>query len=283
MKKDSLFEAQNPLEERLGKSFFDKLPKTPGVYKMYGCKESLLYVGKAKDLRSRLFTYRRVNNDNSSRKVRRLVRMVRQITLEQLPSEEKALLRENELIRKYRPPFNRAKKAPETYYYISAVPEEETVIFDLRMHLREEHTDFTYGAFKGHRRVRRAMGALLRQLYIITHEIETPFELPVQLNRNLTPLHFQLNVEYDIRPLLLKLLQGASDELLYFFVDNHIRNNRLEAFIGKLILKDMEALRWFYRGCTRRNFEIREKLNLDDKPIPQEKLDDYLVQLAFKD
>lgn len=43
----------------------------------------------------------------------------------------------------------------------------------------------------------------------------------------------------------------------------------------------MEALRWFYGGYTHRNFEIREKLNLDDELIPQEKLDDYLVRLAF--
>ncbi|GAA5522175.1 nucleotide excision repair endonuclease [Aliifodinibius salicampi] len=281
MKTDSLFEAQNPLEERLGKSFFDELPKTSGVYKMYGCKKSLLYVGKAKNLRSRLFTYRRVNNDNSSRKVRRLVRLVRQIALEELPSEEKALLRENELIRRHRPPFNRAKKTPETYYYVSAVPKNKVVTFQLRMHLPEEHTEYTYGAFKGHGRVRRAMGALLRQLYITTHGLNTPFDLPGQLSQKFTPMYFQLELNRDKQLLVRDYLQGLSDELLYVVIDDHIQNNRLEEFIGKLILKDMEALRWFYGGCTHRNFEIREKLNLDDELIPQEKLDDYLVRLAF--
>lgn len=281
MKTDFLFDVQNPLEERLGKSFFDELPKTPGVYKMYGRKKSLLYVGKAKNLRSRLFTYRRVNNKNSSRKVRRLVQMVRNIELEQLPSEEKALLRENELIRLHRPPFNRAKKAPETYYYVSAVPKNKVVSFRLRMQIPEEHTEHTYGAFKGHARVRRALGALLRQLYIITYGLNTPFDLPGQLSQKFTPLYYQLELNRDNQLLVRDYLQGVSDELLDSVIDDHIQHNRLEKFIGKLILRDMEALRWFYSGCTHRNFEIREKLELKEKLIPQEKLDDYLVRLAF--
>lgn len=281
MKPDSLFKAQNPLQDRLGKAFFEDLPETPGIYQMFGREEALLYVGKAKNLRNRLFTYRRVNGENSSRKVRRLVRMIHHITYEQLPSEEEALLRENELIRTHRPPFNRAKKAPETYYYITVLPEGHTMTFDLRMHCREEDRHFTYGAFKGHRRVRRALGALLRQLYIIQHQIETPFALPVQLNRNLTPVHYQMRLNTKMQQLLKRYLEGRDDELLYRLVDSHQKHSRLEHFLGKLILKDMEALRWFYDGAARRNFEVCEKLDLEDLLIPQEKLDDYLVKWAF--
>lgn len=281
MKTDPFFEIQNPLEERLGKSFFDGLPKTPGVYKMYGCKESLLYVGKAKNLRSRLFTYRRVNNKNSSRKVRKLVQMVRRIALEQLPTEEKALLRENKLIRTHRPPFNRAKKAPETYYYVSAVPEDKFVMFQLSMQLPKVDTEYTYGAFKGHGRVRRAVGALLRQLYITTHRLDTPFDLLGQLSQKFTPLYFQLELSREKQLLLRDYLQGITDELLDAVIDQHIQHNRLEKFIGKLILKDMEALRRFFHSAPRRNYEIREKLELKEKLIPQGKLDDYLVRLAF--
>jgi len=64
-------------------------------------------------------------------------------------------------------------------------------------------------------------------------------------------------------------------------MEDHYRNNRLEPFIGKLILKDMKALRWFYEGAARRNFKIRNKLYLEDPLIPQDKLDNYLVKLAF--
>ncbi|SMO78802.1 nucleotide excision repair endonuclease [Fodinibius sediminis] len=279
----SFFEAENPLEERLGKAFFEKLPTAPGIYKMFGRGDHLLYIGKAKNLRSRLFTYRRASGANCSRKVWKLVRMVQHITLEQLSSEEEALLRENELIRRHRPPFNHAKKAPETYYYISAVPEREEIVFDLNMDLREKARGHTYGAFKGHRRVRRALGALLRQLYIMERLVGTPFDLPVQLTRSLTPVHYRLEVARPRHPLLHDYFYGSSDRLLYRIIEDHLDNSRLEKFIGKLILKDMEALRWFYDRAARRNFKIREMLGLGNSLIPQEKLDDYLVMLAFED
>jgi hypothetical protein len=59
MTAEALFESENPLVERLGNDLFNDLPRTPGIYKMYGSADRLLYVGKAKDLRSRLQTYRR--------------------------------------------------------------------------------------------------------------------------------------------------------------------------------------------------------------------------------
>lgn len=215
-----LFETGNPLEERLGKDFFDALPTCPGVYKMYSREEMLLYVGKAKNLRRRLFTYRRVTSSSGSQKTKRLVRMVRRIAIEQCSTEEKALLRENELIRTRKPPFNRAKKAPETYYYISAVPEGEALIFDLRMHRKEASPDNTFGAFKGPRGVRRALGALLRQLYVMERQIATPFLLPSRLLNRLTPLHYTLRATDQIQEQIRHFLGGESDQLLCTIVDH---------------------------------------------------------------
>ena len=54
-----LFDEYNPIEKRVGEHFFEELPKQSGIYKMYGSAGRLLYVGKAKNLRNRLFTYRR--------------------------------------------------------------------------------------------------------------------------------------------------------------------------------------------------------------------------------
>lgn len=52
----------------MGKAFFEQLPRKPGVYKIFGRSEELLYVGKAKDLRNRLLTYRRAKMGTISRK-----------------------------------------------------------------------------------------------------------------------------------------------------------------------------------------------------------------------
>ncbi|MGK7370034.1 MAG: GIY-YIG nuclease family protein [Candidatus Halalkalibacterium sp. M3_1C_030] len=285
MNSQPLFESDNPLQERLGESFFKELPKVPGIYKMYGSTGQLLYVGKAKNLRSRLLTYRRAKPGRESRKVIRLVRMIHSIELEEHPTEEKALLRENELIRNQKPQFNHAKKQHEAYYYLALRLEDKTIIADLRMHVRDKEKEVTFGAFKGHVTVRRGLGALLRQLYIIEHAITRPFDLPSQLLRKLTPMHYELPVDKvsgsEWNKAVRLFLEGRNLSLLYYIMDYAREQKLLESFIGKVILKDMEALKFFYDRCCRRNFEIIEALNLDTPLIPQEKLDDYLVRWAF--
>ncbi|NGP75433.1 GIY-YIG nuclease family protein [Balneolaceae bacterium YR4-1] len=280
-----LFESENPLTERLGEAFFDELPKVPGIYKMYGSAGRLLYVGKAKNLRSRLLTYRRARPGRESRKVIRLVRMIHALELEEHPSEEEALLRENELIRDHKPEFNHAKKQHEAYYYLVFREKTSKIITDLRMHVREDEKEYTFGAFKGHVTVRRGLGGLLRQLYIIEHNITKPFELPSQLLKKLTPLHYELSIDKLTGSDWMdsvRLFLGGDDSALLFKIMEHAREQKLlESFIGKVILKDMEALKFFFDCCCRRNFEINEILNLDSALIPQEKLDDYLVQWAF--
>jgi len=285
MNYNPFFESENPLTERLGAGFFEALPKVPGIYKMYGSAGRLLYVGKAKNLRSRLLTYRRARPGRESRKVIRLVRMIHAIELEEHPSEEEALLRENELIRNHKPEFNHAKKQHEAYYYLVFKAGNSEIITALRMHVREEEKEQTYGAFKGHVTVRRGLGALLRQLYIIEHTISKPFELPSQLLRKLTPLHYELPTDElagsdwiaDVR----LFLEGGDSRLLFNIMEYTREQKLLESFIGKVILKDMEALKFFYDRCCRRNYEINEILDLESPLIPQEKLDDYLVQWAF--
>lgn len=285
MNPQPFFESENPMNERLGDSFFDELPQTPGVYKMYGTAGQLLYVGKAKNLRSRLFSYRRAKPGRESRKIIRLIRMTQAIELEELPTEEEALLRENELIRELKPEFNHAKKQPEAYYYLAFKTEASFIITDLRMHVNESDRQQTYGAFKGHVTVRRGLGALLRQLYIIENKVTRPFDLPSQLLKKITPMHYQMRIstleKADWMPRVEAYLEGRSDEFLKTIVEHARSQNLLEAFIGKVILKDMEALKFFYDRCTHRNYEMVAKLGLDSPLVPKEKLDDYLVQLAF--
>lgn len=280
-----LFESENPLTERLGETFFEELPKVPGIYKMYGSAGRLLYVGKAKNLRSRLLTYRRARPGRESRKVIRLVRMIHAIELEEHSTEEEALLRENELIRSHKPEFNYAKKQHEAYYYLVFKHEPAGIITDLRMHVREEEKEFTYGAFKGHVTVRRGLGGLLRQLYIIEHKISKPFDLPSQLLKKLTPMHYQLPSDKlacsDWIDRVKRFLEGSDTGLLFNIMEHAREQKFLESFIGKVILKDMEALKFFFDRCCRRNFEIIEALDLKTTLIPQEKLDDYLVRWAF--
>ena len=103
-----LFPDPQPLVERLGRDFFRQLPEGPGIYLMRDASDVILYVGKAKNLRKRLCSYRVANPDRMLRRHLRLLHAVARIELQECPDESSALARESELLRTVRPKFNRA-------------------------------------------------------------------------------------------------------------------------------------------------------------------------------
>ncbi len=107
-----LFPDPQPLVERLGRDFFRELPECPGVYLMRDMSDVILYVGKARNLRKRLGSYRVANPDRMPRRHLRLLRIVARIELQECPDESTALARESELLRTVRPRFNRAGTWP---------------------------------------------------------------------------------------------------------------------------------------------------------------------------
>ena len=112
MRQMLLFPDPKPLVERLGVEFFRSAPACPGVYLMRDAADSVLYVGKAKNLRKRLGSYRVANPNRMKRRQLRLLRAVSRIELLACESEDSALARESELLRNLRPKFNRAGTWP---------------------------------------------------------------------------------------------------------------------------------------------------------------------------
>ncbi len=107
-----LFPDPQPLVERLGRDFFRHAPQGPGVYLMRDQSGAVLYVGKAKNLRRRLASYRVASPQRLAPRHLRLLRAVARIELLECPTEAAALDREAELLRRLRPPFNRAGTWP---------------------------------------------------------------------------------------------------------------------------------------------------------------------------
>src|SRR5204863_6092952 len=94
-----LFPDAKPLVERLGREFFWALPEGPGVYLMRDAADSVLYVGKAKNLRKRVSSYRVANPDRLARRHLRLLHAVTRIEVQKCADEAAALNREAELLR----------------------------------------------------------------------------------------------------------------------------------------------------------------------------------------
>lgn len=93
-----------PRPRELREALRETGPRCPGVYGMVDAAGELIYVGKAKSLRARLLSYFRTRSRDP--KAGRIIRKARAIVWEPAPSEFGALLRELELIQRWRPRFN---------------------------------------------------------------------------------------------------------------------------------------------------------------------------------
>ena len=113
------FADPRPLVERLGQDFFRQLTERPGVYLMRDMQENVLYVGKAKNLKKRLNSYRVANPDRLARRHLRLLRAVARIELQECADEAAALAKEAELLLALRPKFNRAGTWPATPRFLA--------------------------------------------------------------------------------------------------------------------------------------------------------------------
>ena len=92
------------------------IPHEPGIYKYYDGKGSLLYVGKAKNLRKRVGSY--FSKTFTSYKTHELVQRIQRIEFTIVNSEQDAFLLENSLIKQFQPLFNINLKDDKSYPYI---------------------------------------------------------------------------------------------------------------------------------------------------------------------
>lgn len=99
------------------------LPETPGVYLWKDAQGTVLYVGKAKRLRSRVRSYFASTHEGSV-KTQALVRLIAELDTIVVPTEAHALLLEANLIKEYRPRFNIALRDDKSYPYIKVTVQE---------------------------------------------------------------------------------------------------------------------------------------------------------------
>ena len=119
-------------EQRIArlKGIVDSMPDKPGSYQFYDGEGTIIYVGKAKNLKSRVTSYFHTEVDRFKTKV--LVSKVQDISYTVVNTEEDALLLENNLIKKYNPKYNVLLKDGKTYPSICVTNELLPRIFKTR-------------------------------------------------------------------------------------------------------------------------------------------------------
>ena len=119
-------------EKRLAhlKTIVQRLPEKPGSYQFYDRDQTIIYVGKAKNLKNRVASYFHKEVDRFKTKV--LVSKIWDISYTVVKTEEDALLLENALIKKYNPRYNVLLKDGKTYPSICVTKEYLPRIFKTR-------------------------------------------------------------------------------------------------------------------------------------------------------
>ena len=111
------------------------LPDTAGVYQFFDAKDSILYIGKAKNLKKRVRSY--FNKEHEYGKTNVLVKKIRAIKHIVVASETDALLLENNLIKKYQPRYNVLLKDDKSYPWICIKKERFPRVFSTRRVIKD--------------------------------------------------------------------------------------------------------------------------------------------------
>lgn len=122
------------------KGIVNNLPETPGCYQYLDDSGTIIYVGKAKNLKRRVSSY--FNKEQQTRKTRLLVAHIRDIRYIVVKTEEDALLLENNLIKRYKPHYNVLLKDDKTYPSIAISTEYLPRIFKTRQRGKRGATYF---------------------------------------------------------------------------------------------------------------------------------------------
>lgn len=142
------------------KGIVNNLPETPGCYQYLDDSGTIIYVGKAKNLKRRVSSY--FNKEQQTRKTRLLVTHIRDIRYVVVKTEADALLLENNLIKRYKPHYNVLLKDDKTYPSIAITTEYLPRIF--KTHQRGKRGAIYFGPYS-HVPTLYALLDLCRELY----------------------------------------------------------------------------------------------------------------------
>ena len=164
------------------------LPDSPGCYQYLNDEGEIIYVGKAKNLKRRVYSY--FSKDHQSRKTAMLVSKIRDIKYIVVNTEEDALLLENNLIKRYKPHYNVLLKDDKTYPSICVTNEYFPRIFKTRNIVRNGSAYF--GPYS-HIPTLNALLELIKNLYPLRtcHLALTP--------ENIRAGKFNVCLEYHIK------------------------------------------------------------------------------------
>lgn len=206
------------------KSFLKSVTELPGVYRMFDEQQELLYVGKAKNLKKRLSSYFR--SSGLPIKTRVLVSKIADIQVTITNSETEALLLEQNLIKKHRPPYNVLLRDDKSYPYVYLSDHKDFPYFAFRRGLKRGRGQY-FGPYPSSGAVKESL-ALLQKLFKVRQCDDAYYKnrsrpcLQYQIKRcsapcvgYVTPERYQEDVRHTAM-----FLQGKNNDIIHELMED---------------------------------------------------------------
>lgn len=194
------------------KSILQRLPESPGSYQYFDEHGTVIYVGKAKNLKRRVSSY--FNRDHDSRKTAILVSKIWDIHYTVVKTEAEALLLENQLIKKFQPRYNVLLKDGKTYPSIAVTKEYLPRIFKTR-HIDRKGAQY-FGPYS-HMPTINGLLELFKNLYPIRRCHQPMSKEGVETGK------YKLCLEYHMKNCLGPCMGFQSHEEYMQFIDASVR------------------------------------------------------------
>ncbi len=149
------------------------LPSRPGVYRMQDARGDVLYVGKARTLKSRVTNYTQVAR--LPKRLQRMVAQTRSLTIVTTRTEAEALLLEAQLIKRFRPPYNVLLRDDKSFPFIMLREDHEFPRIQKHRGARRVRKAHYYGPFASAGSVTRTLNAL-QKLFLLRSCSDSYFE-----------------------------------------------------------------------------------------------------------
>ncbi|MGL4392412.1 MAG: excinuclease ABC subunit UvrC [Fusobacteriaceae bacterium] len=218
----------------------EDIPENPGVYLMKK-KSTIIYVGKAKNLRNRVASY--FNREHENIKTRELVKNIEDIEFILCNNEVDAFILENNLIKKYMPKYNILLKDQKTYPYIKITKEKFPAIYSIRTTKElDEKKAFYFGPYpNGVANLKKTLIRIfkLRDCNRVMNKVWAKPCLKYYMHFCTAPCVFK-NIEEDYNSMVegaKKILRGTGDEYISELQKKMIKASEEMKFEEAIILR----------------------------------------------
>ena len=269
-------------DKKFGSALVESLPTGPGIYLFRDAELGVLYVGKAKNIKRRLQNYRNASRRRVHRKMRTLVREASSLEVRAQASEREALLEENALIRKLKPPYNvdgafaflypavgLGRRDGHTLLCFSTKPEAYTEL-ELRW----------FGTFRSRPRAKEAFDALVELLALIGH-LSKRTQLPGHESVRGSRLVGLRQLPRELAEGMSHFLGGEDRTLLSALSTALLAKPRARRDAAR-VEERLRLLDGFYEADARKLRLAMERLGRTDTYVPQDERDSLTISARFE-